>query len=105
MFTISITTITGGNLRIILAVLFVALLALMLVIGSYNDGLVPIHFLIVQLHWPLATVMALMLFCGFIIGLLVALTVRVGSNAKAKVIGKDAQLPATVMTNTEERRN
>lgn len=74
----------------------------MLVIGNYNNSPVTVHFLVVQTQWPLAAVMALMLFCGFTFGLLAALiigmkhsktTTKPASNDDNMLQSQDNQIP------------
>ena len=72
----------------------------MFVLGSYNNTPVNIHFLVVQVEWSLASVMALMLFSGFIFGLIAALIIGSGNHkgAKASLPPDDATEQATTNT-------
>ena len=74
----------------------------MLVIGSYNKTPVNVHFLVVQTQWPLAIVMAMMLFSGFVFGLIGALIVGNGKS-KQTVIKNKAPESNSPQLNEEQK--
>ena len=64
--------------------IFIITLLVMLLLGHHNAAPVTVHWLIIQAQWPLAAIMAMMLFIGFSFGLICALLIGAKKNKQQK---------------------